>query len=81
MENSFFAVAGPTKNRSDTGRGHIFSGISCRYRVWTRSGLRKSEAILARSLLWDMPMFTVKPSSSRILSFIRAAASSGAPNR
>jgi len=45
--------------------------------VCTLSGFSKSEAILASSLLQDMPTFTVKPKELRMLSFIRRAAATG----
>ena len=74
---SFFSEAAPRDRRSRTGRGHIFSGISSGNRVCTLSGFSKSEAIFASSLLTDMPIFTVKPSSRRILSFISQAVATG----
>ena len=66
---SFFSEDFPRKRRSLTGSGHIFTGISSGNRVCTLSGFSKSEAIFASSLLTEMPIFTVNPSSVRILSF------------
>ena len=52
----------PTKNKSRTGSGHIFSRISFKNKVCTRFGFSKSLAIFASSFLSEMPTFTVKPS-------------------
>lgn len=48
-------------------------------RVWQRSGFSKSDAILASSLLLEIPMFTVKPSSFLIRSRIWLAVASWIP--
>lgn len=74
-------MAGPTMNSSRTGRGHSFLGISSGNRVWILLGFSKSPAIFARSLLLEMPMFTVKPSSRRIRFRSISAAARGGPYR
>ena len=70
IPSSLFWAERPTKNSSRMGSGHIFSGISSGKRVWHMSGFLKSEAILARSLLGAIPIFTVKPSSRQMRSRI-----------
>ena len=79
--SSFFTVAFPTKRRFPTGSGHIFFWISSGNRVCTLSGFSKSDAIFARYLFSEIPIFTVKPSSSLILLRILSAASRGSPNK
>ena len=74
---SFFSVSTlepPAMYSSRTGRGHIFTLISSGKRVWTLSGFSKSEAILASSLLEEIPILTVNPNFSRTLSLISKAA-------
>ena len=60
----------PNMNSSDTGKFHIFVGISSSHNVCTLSGFVKSDAILASNLLCATPTFTVNPSSSFTLLFI-----------
>ena len=60
-------------NKSFTGKFHILIGISFLYNVCTLFGFAKSEAILARSLLFATPTFTVNPSSNSALLFISIA--------
>ena len=67
------AVLPPHPYRSPMGRGQSFAGTSSGNRVWVLSGFSKSLAILARSLLPEIPTFTVKPRVSLILSRICAA--------
>ena len=64
-------------NREETGSGHSFSRISRAYRVCTRSGFLKSDAIFARTLRSEIPTLTVKPKRERISSFMVCAAASG----
>ena len=71
------ADAPPTNSSSPTGSGHIFCGISSGNSVCTLSGFSKSLAILAQSLFRPIPIFTVKPSSSRIRSLISWARAIG----
>ena len=77
----FLCAAPPTKNNSRIGRGHILSATSRGNRVWHLSGFSKSEAILARSLLVEIPIFTVNPRSFLIRSRISLATSRGLPKR
>jgi hypothetical protein len=81
MSRSLSSVARPTKNSSPAGSGQSLSGSSGGKSVCTLSGFSKSPAILASSLLQEMPMFTVKPSSSRMRFLSRSAASTGGPQR
>ncbi len=60
----------PNINNSEIGNFHIFSEISSVYKVCILSGLVKSDAILASSLLLATPMFTVNPNSSFTLLLI-----------
>ena len=71
------AVWLPQPYRLPMGRGHIFSGISSGNRVCVLSGFVKSLAILARSLLVDIPTLTVNPKVSRTSSRIRPARPTG----
>ena len=79
MRRSFFSVARPTKNSSCTGSGQSFSSISQGKMDVTPSGFLSSPAILARILLEETPMLTVKPSSCLIRSASHRPASMGEP--
>ena len=70
------ALTPPQPKREPMGRGHIFSGTSSGQRVWVLSGFSKSLAIFARSLLEEIPTFTVNFSLVRISSRMRCAVSS-----
>ena len=78
--SSFFSVSTlerPAMYSSPMGSGHIFSRISSGNSVCIRSGFSKSEAILARSLFVDIPIFTVNPNRFFIPSLISRAPSTG----
>ena len=79
MRLSLRSVAGPSMNSSRTGSGQSFCGTSSGNSVWTLSGFSNSPAILASSLLDEMPIFTVKPSSSRMRVRSSSAAATGEP--
>ena len=77
---SFWEVFFPIINKSSTGSGHIFIGISFVKRVCTLSGFWKSEAILAHNLLFPIPTLTVKPYIFFMSSLILWAIFIGGPN-
>ena len=71
------AVAGPTPQISAIGFGPRKSRVSARPITAKPRGLSRSEAILARNLLWLSPTETVRPRSRSISAWSRAIRSAG----
>ncbi len=59
MSFKAFLVLLPHITNSPTSSGHTLEAISSLNHVCTLSGFSKSEAILAHSLLFPIPIFTV----------------------